>query len=158
MTKACAYCGKEFETKHSFKKYCSDECRKRQEKELEKKNKGKKKKYEKECEECHKKFLTSYKVALYCDECRAKRKEPFEKKQCVFCGEWFTPYIRSQKYCNSLCREKEKAKKKREGGYIPMEKKETSLDKKLKEAKESGKTYGDLQREKILESVPKIML
>lgn len=54
----CAYCGKEFETKYSFKKYCSDECRKRQEKELEKKNKGKKTKYEKECEECHKKFLT----------------------------------------------------------------------------------------------------
>lgn len=83
MIKICEHCGKEFETKYSFQKYCSEECYKKQSS-LDRK------------EFCRKnKELVSQRNRL--KYLRQKAKLP--KRKCTVCGKFFTPSNKNQKNC-----------------------------------------------------------
>ena len=81
VTKTCKRCGKEFETVHRGRRYCSDDCRDNAAEEQRKKSKlARGKKY--------------------------VEKKPISARECEWCGEAFTPTCEWQLYCCVDCRKK----------------------------------------------------
>ena len=86
MTKKCKYCGKEFETKYSRKKYCSPECAKEVHKEQSRQSYKRNKKSEnlysmKKCKQCGNLFKPKHWRIQYCsDECRKEAKQELRRK------------------------------------------------------------------------------
>lgn len=83
----CISCGKEVATNRK-KKYCSVECRKRENKAV----------YKRKCSRCHKDFETTNGHAKYCSEdCR------FIKTKCDGCGKEFRSRKEDGKFCSMKC-------------------------------------------------------
>lgn len=123
----CKECGKEYESRYSTTKFCSDKCRR--------KYNGKHKGHKRVCKQCNKVFY-NYKERIYCSmNCRRKfektkkekelEKQEFEHKQkgiiklvntlsniifitrkCVYCGKEFIlkKYETGHKYCSEECK------------------------------------------------------
>lgn len=107
----CPVCGKEFETLKSTKIYCSQECKRIENRKAEKTASAVKK-----CVVCGKEFLTnkptliitcskkcSYIRHLQMGNLRKVRKAGV--KICPNCGKKFQQYRSTQKYCSAKCRD-----------------------------------------------------
>ena len=84
----CKTCGKYFIGKKG-KKYCSDECRRKAQKEI------------KECIDCGKKII-SIKNKQLCDECEKIRRMRHEKK-CQYCGQIYKTTDENSLFCSIKC-------------------------------------------------------
>ena len=84
----CKTCGKYFIGKKG-NKYCSDECRRKAQKEI------------KECIDCGKKII-SIKNKQLCDECEKIRRMKYEKK-CQYCGQIYKTTDENSLFCSIKC-------------------------------------------------------
>lgn len=126
MKKICLVCNKEFETRNSRKKYCSDECRNSNSltkiincehcgKEFKQKRKNQKfcsksccgasqKRGNKTCEHCGKEFYPCNNRVKYCShKCSELASRKIEAKECEYCHNIFTPHHANQKFCSQDC-------------------------------------------------------
>ena len=114
--KECDYCEEIFEYKIKRgrdPKYCSDRCKRKRNRELDKNR------YIKNCKECGQEFRTSHKNQKYCSiDCRDKDswKNKREKIKCKICGDQFLPNKSEQKYCSQQCGSEAAAKTMKENG------------------------------------------
>lgn len=109
----CPYCGKEFESSHRTKKFCSADCCNKHYKELGRSKRAAEKVGSTiECEWCGKEFIATSVRSKYCSkECREKamhqqakeeRLERKKKKSCTICGKPLGEY-HSNLYCSKKC-------------------------------------------------------
>lgn len=63
-----------------------------------------KRRYEKTCAFCGKKFLAALPYAEYCSQrCRHHNKPMPSEKTCAFCGKTFAPKAINARFCSKLC-------------------------------------------------------
>lgn len=105
----CLICGNIFETRYSYKLYCSEECR-------YKAALKRKPNTDRKCEYCFKEFTPTILLRRFCSEdCKIDKNKSIPKSyvlKCYRCGENFTGSQHNAKYCSTLCRNKIKNKKK----------------------------------------------
>lgn len=130
---------------------------------------GKKREAVHRCEICGRDFTTPYAVQKYCSEaCKTMAKETKPKKRfaemseadrtrkCSVCGKEYIARVKTQKYCSHECcvkashvLEAQRARKARET-YRREPKHKSRIVEINEQARAQGKSYGQLQAEKLI--------
>jgi hypothetical protein len=104
--KICEICGSEFIPKQPRQKYCTYECGQKARYEFVKIKKAMKENTPIPCKRCGKEFIPSHHSEKYCSAtCRTLyhreliKKKKYQPKQCVICGDVFTPTRKDQVTC-----------------------------------------------------------
>lgn len=134
-TRRCELCGKAFCTNNPSQKYCSASCRREAERIRE-----------------HEKYREKRHVLF------AERPDEERKRTCVFCGESFIANAPNQKYCSKICCKRANNKKQARNSVVRLElpykqhkpKYVSHIVEINAQARAQGKTYGQLQAEKLL--------
>lgn len=118
--KICEKCGNEFTPKQSRQKYCTYECGVKARNELARIRKAMKENTPIPCKRCGKEFIPTHSSQKYCSAtCTTLyhreliQRNKYQPKQCVICGDVFTPTRKDQVTCPKPECKKEDARRKR---------------------------------------------